>query len=209
MSDEVISVWLERLAPYMTPDLEDYLSACASMFFQVEEYAGLFDEENGWQVLLDPLLCPAPALPYLGQYIGERIPQGTSEADMRQWILDQPNMRRGTLISIVSAAQRSLTGTRMVSVRERSGAAANPEDYLAVRTYTTETPDPAQVYADLIKVVPADIDLDYAAATGQTWGDVQTAYATWQAVADANATWDKVAGALAGYTTVNRPRPIP
>jgi hypothetical protein len=353
----------EAMLPWLTPDLEDYNNAIGWMFHTVEQWFDEDDEDGNWAMLLDPDLCPVEALPYLAQYVGERLPTGISEPLAREWIKDAPNQLRGTAYSIFRAAQRTLIGSRTVQIIERSAAArpnqvANPSfetdtsgwssttgyylttaptsmtrvttqaevgaaslqvvttatgggqgakylipialaagqqydftvflkananmqlglfigngasdpgvnqttggvavttawqqftvsytptvdvpantallgvktlaagaagtffvdnvqlqlhddpDRISVYTYTAETPNPAQVLADLLTVVPADIVLDYEVRTGQSWADVATTYASWTSEASSNVTWDQLAGQTAGTNTYSRPQPL-
>lgn len=194
---------LERFAPYMTQDLADYLSAIAAMWNELESYVGLYDEEEGWQVLLDPTRCPAPALPYLAQYVGEVLPQGLGEEESRQWIIDAPNKRRGTVTGIVRAARRTLTGSKAVTLLERSGSGTGGEtveDVITVHTYTSETPDANRVLQDIRSNMPADIVLKYSVTAGQIWGDVDGTYATWGAVKAHYASWNEVRSDIVGLS---------
>jgi hypothetical protein len=201
---------IEEWAPYITPDLEDYANAIGSMFESVDELVQMLGEDDGWGPLLDPDRCPTQALPYLAMYVGERLPTGLTLEMQREWILDHPNQQRGTLLSIVRAAQRSLTGSRAVSIVERSGGAVtHPEDFLQVRTYLSQTPYPNQVLADLYTVVPVDIQLDYATVSGQTWAALKAAKPTWDNVKSSYASWTEVQTATPGTTVWDRPRPIP
>lgn len=191
--------------PWMTPDLNDYLTAVGGMFSEAELYA--LAGERGWGTLLDPDEAPVPALPYLALYVGERLPVGLDEAGMREWIKDAPNQRRGTIEAIVRVAQRYLTGQRTVAVHERSGVGPNPEDYLTVQTYTSETPTAALTFADLRRdAVPADIVLTHNVMDGQSWQDVKTANATWAAVKAAYPTWEDARTQMPGFTVFTRPR---
>lgn len=191
--------------PWLTPDLEDYLTAIGEMFSETELYA--LDGEFGWGILLDPDRAPVKALPHLAQYVGERLPVGLDEIGMREWIKDAPNQRRGTIESVVRVAQRYLTGQRTVQIRERSGAGADPEDYITVQTYTAETPDPALTERDLRRdAIPGDIVLTYNVQEGQSWADVAVASATWAAVAATYSSWQEVRAQMPGYTTFTRPR---
>jgi hypothetical protein len=183
----VTSDILEQATPWMTPDLQVYLETVGSMFLETELYSADTVDELGWMSLLDPDLCPAPALPYLAQYVGERLPQGLTEAQQRQWIKDAPNQMRGTLQSIVRAAQRSLTGSKLVTVITRNGGI----DKLAVSTYAVQTPSSAQVLKDLGDVVPLDISLTYTTTAGQLWVAV-TAKGTWAVVKAAYPTWGEL-----------------
>jgi hypothetical protein len=198
---------LAAMAPWMTPELEDYLRSLASMWDEVEQFILDSDEYEGWTILLDPDRCPAKALPFLAQFVGERLPVGLSTSMAREWIKDAPNQRRGTLESVFRAAQRSLVGNRLVLVLERDGGTA---DRMTVVTYTQETPDPAQVLRDLQDVVPLDVNLVYQTLVGQPWSSVRASYATWNAVRSSFSTWGKLmtsqsGGALSG----GRPRPTP
>jgi len=163
---------------------------------------------DGWATLLDPARAPAAGLPYLAQYVGEHLPVGLAAADQREWIKDTPNQFRGTLMSIVRAAQRTLTGQRTVRIKPRAGVGgADDPNRLIVNTFVSETPSSAAVYADLLTVVPVDIDLVYDALAGQTWGDVNTAYASWAAVNAAYASWEALRLTIPpGYTAWTRPR---
>lgn len=198
LADDLVAAF----EPWITTDLEDFLRALGSMFSEVELYA--VDENDdmlGWSNLLDPDLCPVPALPYLAQYVGEQLPVGLTEAQQREWIKDAPNQRRGTVLGIVRAAQRTLTGTRLVAVNEREG----DEDHLGIVTYTDQTPNPEQVRADILSVMPADIVLNYSNLGGQSWSSVKTNFATWQDVKDHYATWADVRADTPGYTIYTHP----
>jgi hypothetical protein len=188
--------------PWLTADLEAYLRAMGSMFEEVELYAldtddGLYE---GWERLFDPDLVPAPALPYLAMLVGERLSIGILEATMRQVIKDRPNQMRGTVPGLVAAAQKTLTGTGTVAIRERDG----DEDHLTIHTLASETPNEAQVRADLLSVMPADIVLTYSIFVGATLGDEQAAYATLGAAQAAHGTLGEFSGTLVGYTIYTR-----
>lgn len=194
--------------PWMTDDLYDYLNAVGSMFAAVEALSADAENGEGWSLALDPDLCPPEALPYLAQFVGERLPVGLAEPFQREWIKDEPNSVRGTVPSILRAAQRSLTGNRKVALLERGGV--NDPDLVVVRTYASETPFPARVLHDLQDVMPADMTLDYRAIAGSTWGLVNANYASWGAVKADNATWADVARneRIAGvFRTFARPVP--
>lgn len=202
ISDDLVAA----LEPWITSALEDYARALGTMFAEVELYSE--DEENleGWEILLDPDSCPAAALPYLAQYVGERLPIGIEERAAREWIKDAPNQRRGTVESIFFAAQRKLTGDRAVSLRERMEPGGEHEDHIEVVTYTAQTPNAGEVLNELLKVVPADIVLNYNVLAGQQWSDVDRESASWEAVRARYATWGDVASTLSGATTFTRPR---
>jgi hypothetical protein len=190
---------VRRLAPWLTPDLETYLRAIASMWDEVALYAFDYDTADerfeGWTILFDPDRCPAPALPHLAQYRGENLPIGLSEAAQREWIKDAPNQTRGTPRAVFEAAQRRLTGGRLVSMLERAGGVV---DKVQIVTYTSQTPDPTSTQADILSVLPADVILEYLVQAGQNWTQVKATYATWNAAKVK--TWTQVLSTLSGYS---------
>jgi hypothetical protein len=197
---------VRRFEPWLTPDLETYLRAVASMFDESVLYAMDYDDPDtgefyaGWEILFDPDRAPANALPYLAQYRGERLPSILSEAQAREWIKDAPNQERGTTRSVFEAAQRKLTGDRLVSLLERP---AGVVDAVQVVTYAAQTPDPAGTQADILSVLPADVLLTYVVSNGAVWSDVKTAnWTTTKAK-----TWNQLTSGLVGYSQFPRPRP--
>lgn len=197
---------LDAFEPWMTPDLGAFLRVIGGMFAEVERYAADGDEDSegagtvGWGVMLDPDLCPAAGLPYLAQWVGERLPAGISEADARTWIKDAPNQDRGTPESIVRAAQRWLTGSRLVWLKERSKLDGTVDsDWIAVITYTSQTPNVQRVRDELRKVVPGDIEMDYATTASALWSAIDSR-GTWGQVRAAYPTWAAVSGSQPGFT---------
>jgi hypothetical protein len=200
---------VDSFAPWLTADLEDYLRSIGTMFQEVELLTGMGDEDFAYMELLDPDSTPEQALAWLAQWVGERLPKGISVPLQREWINDRPNSIRGTPESIFKAAQRTLTGTRLVSLRPRTKIDGTTHvDYITVHTLISQTPNPAAVYADLRKnLVPADIVLHYSAIVGETWADVHAANATWTLVRSNLHTWDQVYTTLSGESTFTRPVP--
>lgn len=200
---------VERFEPWINDDLETYLRSLATVFSEVELLAmDVIDEDGnlseGWTILFDPDLCPSGALPYLAQYVGEILPLGLSEPLMREQIKDRPHSKRGRPQAMFQAAQKRLTGNRLVSFIERADGVV---DKVRVITYTSQTPDPAGTLADIQSVTPADVILDYQTLSGQTWQAVKNTYATWNAVKAANLTWAQLATGLSGTETYVRPQP--
>jgi hypothetical protein len=168
LADDLVAAF----APWLTEDHEVYLRALGGMFAEVEAILYEDEETVPWEILLDPDRCPATALPYLAQYVGEQLPTGIEERAAREWIKDAPNQRRGTPESIFYAAQRKLTGERAVTLRERTLNGVEDDDTIEVNTYTRETPSREAVLQELLTVMPADIVLNYSVLPGQTWADV-------------------------------------
>jgi hypothetical protein len=181
--------------PWLTDDLQDYLEVIGEMFELVETYSDDASDDDGdhpgLTIVLDPDRAPVDGLPYLAQYVGERLAVGLTEAAQREWIKDAPNQQRGTVDSIAAAARRYLTGLKLVGIIERDTGA----DRLTVITFTDQTPDRDAVLRELYTVIPADISFTYVVAAGATWGQVSANFADWAAVSAAFTDW----GALAGY----------
>jgi hypothetical protein len=196
-------------APWLpNTELQDYLEVIGEMFSEVELYALDTDDAPGWSILFDPDRCPVKALPYLAQFVGEELPPGLSEALMRERIKDQANQLRGTVWSIFAAAQRNLTGGRLVSIRERDGVGdTDDEDRITVITYTDQTPNPAQTEEDIRSVLDVDLELNYVVASGQSWADVRDTYATWRDLDESGLSWVDIATAQVGVNTFTRPAP--
>ena len=202
---------IQQFEPWLSGDLVTYLRALAAMFAEIEQWAfatnGAGDEEwedDGYTILVDPDRCPDKGLPWLAQFVGERLPAGITGPLAREWVKDNPNMTRGTPRSIFLAAQRRLTGDRLVTMIERSDDVV---DQVSVVTYEQQTPDPEGTHRDLLDVVPADVTLEYQVLPGQVWQDVKGAYPTWQAVKDEYPTWGDVATDMAGESSFGRPVP--
>jgi hypothetical protein len=185
----------------LTADLDGFLRAMATMFDQVILYSADTDEQEGWVTLFDPDLCPAEALPYLAQLVGEVLPTGLPEAAAREWIKDNPNARRGTPESVFLAAQRKLTGGRLVSMFERFQGVV---DVVAIRTNVSQTPNPAGTLADILSALPADVVLDYQAVTGTTWDNVKATYASWNALTTTTKSWEALVSGLVGWDHYQR-----
>jgi hypothetical protein len=184
----------DALAVWLTSDLSDYLAAISGMFAEAEaillydpdRFATLeldpddYDLDTAYGQLLDPNHTKGSALPWLAQFVGERFPVGIGEDAQREWILDHPNARRGTLRSLANAAQRSLIGQRFVTIVERNdGGVTDAPDDVSIYVYADECPDPAQVLHDLADTFPLELSLNFQVITATTWQQVRLNYATW------------------------------
>jgi P2-related tail formation protein len=171
------------MAPWQTPELTAYNNAIGKMFEQVELL-------SNWEIIFDVDNCPDYALPYLAQYVGARLTQGSSVAAQRNQIRRPTRQDRGTIYSIKQAIMPLLTGDQSVVIRERDGISSTENAWrLTIITLTDETPDPQAVLNAILIVKPAGIVLNYANMQGQDWESVDLRYATWAAMKAANATW--------------------
>lgn len=188
------------LAPISTADFDVLLQAVAAMWAEVETYTlDRLDEDGneltGYGVVFDVDLCPAAALPYLAQFVGEILPQTATEADARRQIITQPNGKRGTRDGIIAAARATLAhpDTDLVTFRERDAAAcpADPAYGLTVVTYTSQTPNPAATEAAIRANLPGGIILVYSTLAGWDITTLEAAgYANLTALEAAFATID-------------------
>jgi hypothetical protein len=203
---------LATFEPWMTDDLQDYLEVVGGMFAQAEsvvlydadalEAAGIdlddVDDDASYVFLLHPDFCPAICLPYLAQYVGERLPRGLTVQAQRDWIKLRPNSRRGTLPSLAAAASRSLIGNKLVTIVERSdGTSGDHPDDVVISTFDVETPDDAQVLRDIEDTFPLELSLHYQSIPGNSWQNVMTANASWADVA-ARGSWGEIASGMSG-----------
>lgn len=115
------------------------------MFQLVEDYGrdDLTTGAPGWANVINIDKCPDEAIPWLGQFVGVRLPGGLTPAQQRAYVKDAPGWDRGTVAAIAAAAAPYLTGQKSVTVRERFDQ-ANPNvdspGYYQVTTRGAETP---------------------------------------------------------------------
>jgi hypothetical protein len=129
--------------------------------------------------------APDEVLPWLAQLVGVIIQPGDTTAQRRAAVLAAAGIKRGTVASMISAAQKYLTGTKFVAFFERTSDAW----HFSVRTRTVETPSSAAVLAALIAAKPAGLILDYVTFTGVLYADTTAAFASYSATTAAKATY--------------------
>ena len=175
-----------ELSPILSPHLDEYVSATAKMFEEIELYST--DQGDDWDteaysIMLDIDRAEEKGLPYLSCYVGVELPVGAGETEARSLIRAQKAAKRGTPADIIDTAQRTLTGTKYVRLVERTDGNA----YRAtVITRTSETPDPAATQSAIDSVKPAGIILTHVATEGEAWDE---AVSDWDGV-PGGTTWD-------------------
>lgn len=158
-----------------------------------------FDTEThvGWSVLFDIDRCPAWALPYLGQFVGVRIPASlTDTEEQRAWIRDAAGWRRGRPAALVAAVRYTLTGGKHVVLRKRfdpGDPLVDSSGHIQIKTYTSETPDPDATERAAQLAKRGGLILHFSVVDGQDWLQLETNHATWNDVAAAYATWEDAA----------------
>lgn len=131
----------------------------------------------GWADLFDIDRCPASLLPYLGQYVGVRIPQGTSESVAREMVRQAAGIKRGSRQAMVSAGE-ALVGVGNVRIQERRDQTGANKPY----HITVYVPDNSLPPTDVLgtttlvedavrKQKPAGLILHFV-ATSVTWNEL-------------------------------------
>lgn len=149
----------------MTQDLQKFCEALSLPQEIVKELVGEgADGEPAWSLAFDVDNCPASVLPYLAQFVGVVITPEMTEEQIRNEIRKPTGWERGQDASILIAIQRTLTGTKWVTLRPN-----NPETgktYIA--TLLSETVSPTRTSTIARSVVPAWSVLVYEALEGVT-----------------------------------------
>jgi hypothetical protein len=184
----------ERTQP-LAPDDASYGYAhahlCEALGRMLAQVGEVFDPEGDVPPLapiLDPDLCPAWALDWLGQLVGVRLPAGLDEASSRAMIKSAAGFARGTPAAMEAALATVLTGTKTVYFRERD--ASDPYRFEVV-TLTSETPDPVRAEAILRAAKPGGLVLSYRTVASWDWQQVTTEQASWNTAKAAYTTWRK------------------
>lgn len=170
---EILYARLEPLA-YDDSDANQWalLQYCETLGRQYDTLHEVLGADPAWSTLFDPDTCPEDFLPYLGQYVGVRIPVGTSEATARELVANPAGFQRGTPASLIAAVQRTLTGSKIVGLTERSGGAYS----FIIHTLPAETPDTAATNAAILSQKPAGLQYSLVVSEGDTWAEVSS---TW------------------------------
>jgi hypothetical protein len=181
------------LAPLAKDDNENgwalliYCNAVGMMFQLIEDLVRDTPDGPGWSSLMDLDRCPDAALPWLGQFVGVRIPPGFTPEQARARIASTDGFKRGTLAAMRGAVEGLLTGNQSVLFTERSGDPAIKPDYayyLTVHTYTDETPWPIIGTTPLALTVSGN-EITDVTRTANNDGDGRTApdssFGIWEA----------------------------
>lgn len=198
----IVNDWPPQLAPWMTPDLNSYVVAIASMWSQTDPY--LEDPDNdvvAFQALFDIDLAPFIGLPWLAQCVGERVPVGVSDAQARDWISNSPTWIRGTPQGIWNAVKRELVPGASIQMRERWNANTSTvdPDWVSIIVWASQVPNMGLLQQALRRNIPADIMLDLISQTEEEWATISGSGKTWGQIKTQFATWGQVLGAPPGY----------
>ncbi len=123
------------------------------------------DDRPGWSNAVDVDSAPAAYLPWIGQMAGVTVDESLSADDQRDQVKQVAGFRRGTVASLVAAAQPYLTGSKAVVVEERDTSAY----HFTVATFASETLDAVAVEKALRAEKPAGLVMSYVVRTGLTY----------------------------------------
>jgi hypothetical protein len=189
----------EALGPFTVPDeahgwaLLKFVDALTQATADVDRFASDTDDgaggtRTGWAILMDPDLCPAKGLPFLGQLVGVQVPVGADETTARAIVKAHGGWGRGTPAAITAAAKLTLTGAQHLTLTERDGSAYR----VGVTTYAAETPDTAALQAAVNAALPAGLIATYTLLTGWLVSEMETEE-TAHTIAYLEANWATVA----------------
>lgn len=155
----------------------------------VEDIIRDTDDGPGWSIVMDADRAPVDWLPWLGQFVGVRLPPGLSEAEQRARIKNTDGFQRGTPEALKAAARSYLTGSQSVFFIERYGSPYR----LQVATLIAETPDPAVVERALLEQKPAGIVLTYATVAGHDYATLAATHVSYASLPGAYPTYADMA----------------
>jgi len=180
----------EALAPMTYADrkqgwaLAHYTRAIALMFEDVEKLI----RNSEWGDAMDVDTVWEEGIPWLGQFIGIRLPEPWPVERQRDWIHNKLNWKRGTIEGIKETVGVLLTGSKTVRIDERVGSAY----HIIVSTYAQETPaDTTRIINAINASKPGGITFEYQVVPGQLWEDV-VLDGTWAEVAAEYTDWHDV-----------------
>lgn len=195
---------VESLDPLMTTQLAWVMDAIGVMFEQTAQMTydrGIDDAVDfvhgsgyvvepyvpGYGSLFDP--ATSTQLPYLGQFVGVSVPDGTASATAISMISEEAGMSRGTDSAMIAAAKRNLTGTQFVSFlpRQRPDGVLDAYWFL-IFVRPGECPNPTAVVNAVNAVKPAGLLWSLILADGYTWAQTTR---TWGA--EGTTTWQQTA----------------
>lgn len=188
----------EALGPFTEPDeahgwaLLRFVDALTRATADVDLLASDADDgaggiRPGWSILMDPDLCPAKGLPFLGQLVGVIVPVGSDEATARAIVKAHGGWGRGTPAAITAAGKLTLTGAQHLTLTERDGSPYR----VGVTTYAAETPDTTALEAAVNAALPAGLVATFTLLTGWLVSEMETEESA-QTIAYLEANWASV-----------------
>lgn len=156
---------------------------CDAVGLLLRAFEAMVDEGGGPSPLGDPDRIDPGALPWLGQFVGVRVTEGSPPAQQAAEIWRAAGLRRGTIPAMREAVQAHLTGSRQVKIYEHYGG--NPYR-IRVEVLASEVVDAAAAEAAARSQKPGGLVMEWGVVTQPTWDDA--AGDTWDDAA--SGTWD-------------------
>lgn len=168
-----------------------FLQAIGGTVAPIEDLAYDTDAGPGWSNAVDVDRAPPRILGWLGQLYGVHVTPGNPAdpvwvTQARDEVRNAAGIRRGTPPSLVGAVQATLTGMKLVRVRERD---TSPY-HLTVLVRTSECPSPALSEAAARSQKPAGLVLVFVVSDAPI-------------IAEGTRTIDALAGTIDSATVAN------
>lgn len=128
-----------------------FLGGLGEAFRDGEEIARAQPGREPYQQAFDIDRCPTRLLPFLGQFVGVPVNATASDLEQRTQIRAEGGFARGRPLTMLSAVQATLTGSKRARLTERSADAWT----ILITTDPADTPDTAQTNRAAQAVKPA------------------------------------------------------
>lgn len=151
------------------------------------------DDMPGWAFLLNADESEEKALGWLSQFNGAVLPVGASIDTQRETIKRPANLVRGRKKTILEEVQATLTGSKVVTIKERFGFGEDHAYRLFVRTYTAQTPDEDVTEKVLERATPGGIRIDYEAVAGQSYDQMAEKFTDYDDLEEGYETYNEAA----------------
>lgn len=184
------------LEPWYTEDMGRLLNALGALFDPVLEIAqetGTDGETGylpGYGKIFDPDECPAQWLPFLGLFVGVKVPVGAPEAEARALVKAESGKERGSVKAIESAVSRSMTGSKAFQIVERHNSKGEEDAYhFLILIYSeSELPSETVLKENVNSVKPAGVF--YTVIVGSlTYAVLEDAHSTYAELEAAHTTY--------------------
>lgn len=152
----------DRLGPWKQADdgtLAALVASLADQWDSVAQIVSDSDDGPGWSAALDVDRCPSWLLPWLGQWVGVRVPAGADADTMRSAIRNEAGFARGTLVALQAAAAKYLKPGYTIQILERTDDAYTLTAHGYISWLLGDS------YAELSAAYPTYTDLGGAFAT--------------------------------------------
>lgn len=166
-----------------------YWGSLAARWQEIEDLVRESRLGPGFSQILNIERIPAKGLPWVAQFNGVSFLPGMNEAEQRARATSTDGRKRGTVRALMAAAQRHLTGERVVVLQERYEGSAKR---LGVVTYRRETPTPELTRQDIEEQLPWWIRLIYGVEEGWDYFTLRVEQPTYAAVRERYASYRNI-----------------